>query len=194
MAKSEQQLKMADAQRESTAQRSYEAYFQDDGKQRPFSETINRPIAEVSAMLSEINNFPIFLENLEKIESAGVTSIWKFKNRIGEGSFDLPMNSSFSENEFKFEAKDEGGFPFSLRINLVPAQANRGTIVRMRCEYDTTAGRLAGMVEKLLGKDAMTLTKLTAQRFKALCETGSVPTIQGQSSGREEDQSNDSKH
>lgn len=194
MAKENQKSKLNENQNAATAQRSYEAFFQDKEKDRPFSETINRPIAEVTAMLKEISNFPIFLENLEKIESAGITSIWKFKNRNGEGSFELPVRNTENENEFKFEAQDEGGFTFSLRIVLVPAQAGRGTIVRMRCDYDTTTGQLAGMIEKLLGKDATTMTKLTAQRFKALCETGSVPTIIGQSSGREEDQPDNMKH
>ena len=63
---------------------------------RPSSDTINKPLAFVSAILHDLRNFPQFFENLEKIESVkGSTTKWFFR---GTDEF-------FNEDEITMELK-----------------------------------------------------------------------------------------
>ena len=79
------------------------------------------------------------------------------------------------------------GFVYTLAIHLEPAQYGRGTVARLIVSYDATSGAIASIFEKMFGGDATLLSRKNLQRLKAFCETGNVPTTDGQSSGREED-------
>jgi uncharacterized membrane protein len=174
-------------------------YFAADGEaKRPLSTTIQKPIAEVAAVLRNIQNFPLFFENLETVETLDAKkSTWRFKNASDvEISLSIPMSIQFDvyDQGMIWQSEDAAGFKYSIAIQLESAPAGRGTVARMMVSYDNLAGEIAGKVEKLFGKDALITSRKNLQRFKALCETGHVPTIEGQSSGREEDQSTENKH
>lgn len=161
------------------------------------SETIQMPGAKVFKLLNQIKNFPYFLENLEKVEFAGNSLYkWHFKNR-DEIDSDLAVIiklKSIGKHKLLYTTEDGAGFKYAVAIEISPAQANRGTIVRMKTSYEGATGDFVSKIEKLFGKSADTITRKTLQRLKSFCETGHVPTIDGQSSGRDEDQSPDLKH
>lgn len=165
---------------------------------RPMSATIKRQPEEVAALLSDIKNLPLFLENLEQVESlvnGGAT--WYFKSENEQSySVKIPMITEFQrlEDGFVWASEDKVGFKYSVAIQLEKARANRGTIVRMMVLYDSLAGDLVGVFEKVFGNDAEILSKKNLQRLKAFCEIGHVPTTAGQPSGRDEDKPESMKH
>ena len=170
----------------------------DSDQKRPMSATIQKPKSEVFALLSNIKNFPHFLENLEEVDAGdqGKTT-WHFRDSVMGGdklSIPMQLEGESGAQELTWKASDKAGFGYSIAIRLEDAQAGRGTVVRMQVQYDSLAGKLAGMFEKIFGNDAEILTKKNLQRFKAFCETGHVPTIVGQPSGRDEDTSTTTKH
>jgi len=63
------------------------------------------------------------------------------------------------------------------------APADRGTLVTAHIRYEPPAGALGAAVAKIFGKDPNFLMRRDLSRFKALVETGEVPTIRGQSHG-----------
>jgi uncharacterized membrane protein len=160
---------------------------------RPSSDTINKPLAFVSAILHDLRNFPQFFENLEKIETVkGSTSKWFFRGKDDffnedEISMDLKFQSLNAEKTLVWKTEDTAGFDYTIAIHLEPAQANRGTVVRIMTSYDSKTSEILSKVEKLFGKDANVMAKKNLQRLKAFCETGHVPTIEGQPSGRDSD-------
>lgn len=171
---------------------TFAPYFPADASgQRPFSITINKPQDEVFLVLRNMDNFPHFFEKLERVESFAVGRfVWHFRDDTApDGSFALPVRMEYgAQNDgLMWKAEDAAGFSYTVALKLEPAPAGRGTIVRMMVVYDNMVGELAGRFEKLLGKDAEVLSKKNLQRLKAFCETGHVPTTQGQPSGRTED-------
>jgi uncharacterized membrane protein len=174
-------------------------YFAADGEaKRPLSTTIQKSQAEVAAVLRNLQNFPFFFENLESVQTlTDKRSTWNFKN-VNDLEMSLAIPMSIQVDVFDqgmiWQSEDAAGFKYSVAVQLETAAAGRGTIVRMMVAYDNLAGEIAGVFEKLFGKDAMIMSRKNLQRFKAFCETGHVPTTEGQSSGREEDQSTESKH
>lgn len=174
-------------------------YYAEEGKaKRPVSETVNKSPAEVFNLLQNLDNFALFFENLEKVEKLDAQrATWYFKNHSPTlKGFSVPMKIEFDRNNHGliWKAEDGAGFNYSVAIELEPAQAGRGTIVRMMVAYDNLVGEIGGFFAKLFGQDAEVLSKKNLQRLKAFCETGHVPTIEGQPSGRDEDQSPEMKH
>lgn len=169
----------------------FASYFKDEEpSKRPVSTTIHKSVAEVTSLISDLKNLPLFLEYLEMVEAGkGSQANWHFKNSERDAkSYIVPVNFKTVEGEGVFwQAEDAAGFQYSVGVQILPAPAGRGTIVRMMTAYDSTVGEIAGLVEKVFGKDAEATSKKNLQRFKAFCETGHVPTTEGQPSGREED-------
>lgn len=177
---------------------SYTRFFPEtpEGK-RPFSETIMKPLDEVAKHLTNFEKFPMFLENLEKVTTTGENkSDWQFRSQEDlSSSLKVPMRAILGiNNDYTFQSEDGAGFTYNVRIELVPAQSGRGTIARMSVAYESTTGSIAAIFGKLFGTDANVLAKKNLQRFKAFCETGNVPTTEGQPSGREELHLNQPKH
>jgi uncharacterized membrane protein len=68
-------------------------------------------------------------------------------------------------------------------VEFSAAPANRGTVVSATVLYESPAGKLGHTVAKLLGKDPGFLMRQDLRRFKALIETGEIPTTEGQPHG-----------
>jgi len=80
----------------------------------------------------------------------------------------LPGSDLFIEGEVRFGA----------------ATGNRGTLVETRMRYSSPAGALGRAVTTLFGKNPSFLAQQDLRRFKALVETGEIPTTEGQPHGR----------
>lgn len=169
---------------------SYEGSFIKEEGKRPYTETINKPLQEVSAIVGNARKLPEFLEHLSKVEgSENGLSAWHFRNK-GEAAQGKPISFKANvkkDSSFSYVSEDALGFAYQLHLELVPAPGNRGTIVRMMPAFESGAGTAVAKVEALFGADSSLHAKKTLQRLKAYCETGHVPTIEGQSSGREEE-------
>lgn len=177
----------------------FEKYFPEDGLgKRPFSVTIHKKsVGEVYDALKNIENFPLFFENLENIKIKNdQQSDWYFKNTSLNEAPSVPMKleEDSANSSLVWRAETSAGFNYSVGFFLEPASASRGTVVRMLVAYDNLVGEIAGKLELLFGKDAMVTSKKNLQRFKAFLETGHVPTTEGQPSGRDEDMPSSMKH
>ena len=69
----------------------------------------------------------------------------------------------------------------SVRFEKAPA--GRGTIITAITHFDHPAGNLGFAIAKLFGKDPSFLIQQDLRRFKALIETGEIPTTEGQTHG-----------
>jgi hypothetical protein len=68
-------------------------------------------------------------------------------------------------------------------VRFQAATGNRGTLVETEMRYVPPAGALGRAVSKAFGKDPKFLVQQDLRRFKALVETGEIPTIEGQTHG-----------
>jgi hypothetical protein len=70
----------------------------------------------------------------------------------------------------------------SVRFILSPG--GRGTQVKVNIEYIPPAGKLGRVIAQLFGEEPGQQIREDLRRFKRLMETGEIPTIPGQTSGR----------
>ncbi len=68
-------------------------------------------------------------------------------------------------------------------VRFEPAPGGDATEVTVQLEYDSPGGKIGAFFTKLFGEDPARQVDLTLRRFKALMETGEIPTIDGQSVG-----------
>jgi uncharacterized membrane protein len=68
-------------------------------------------------------------------------------------------------------------------VEFRPALANRGTLITARIQYRPPAGAMGHALARLFGKDPNFLMRQDMRRFKALVETGEIPTTEGQTHG-----------
>lgn len=160
---------------------------QETKSKRPLSDTIRKPLSQVANILSNVRNFPEFFDHLEKIET-GESGETKWHFRKGSELI-VPMKRIATENTnlFIWRTEDNAGFDYTLAIELLDAQSGRGTIARIMTSYNSKASGLLAKLEGVFGEEASVLARKNLQRFKAYCETGHVPTIEGQPSGRDDD-------
>ena len=68
-------------------------------------------------------------------------------------------------------------------VEFRTAPASRGTLLNAIVIYRPPAGKVGNALAKVLGKDPNFLMRQDLRRFKALVETGEIPTIEGQPHG-----------
>jgi uncharacterized membrane protein len=69
-------------------------------------------------------------------------------------------------------------------VAFSPAPGGRGTEVHVTMQYQPPAGKLGGVVAKLLGNDPAWQVREDLRRFKQIIEAGAPPVTSGQPAGR----------
>ncbi len=138
---------------------------------RPPLVTISKPINFVFAFLSDVTNYPDFMKQ------------WAGGNVVEHKQHQLIVWVSTNGNNGKFVG--------AFALEKLPE--NRGTVVALKVGPETSTGKLANQFSKLALKDLNSKAYTDLRRLKALLETGEVPTIEGQPSGRAEDMPEDQR-
>jgi uncharacterized membrane protein len=69
-------------------------------------------------------------------------------------------------------------------VEFKPAGADRGTVVTLQLSFDSPTGALAVLVQKWLSALPKALEESVLRRCKSLCETGEIPTVEHNPTGR----------
>lgn len=133
--------------------------------------TINKPPSEVYAFCENQHNLDALLKKLKVGFNCDVTLV---KDEIKRS-----LNWYSTEQS---EIKTTGHVWFNT------AAQDLGTVVTLVTDYSMPRGILTELLAKFKGEDINTLILTNLKRIKCYLETGEVATIEGQSSGREEDQ------
>jgi uncharacterized membrane protein len=149
--------------------------------------TINRSPEELYRFWRDFQNLPRFMKHLESVQTLeGQRSHWVAKGPAGttvewdaEILEDHPNELIFWRSIEGAEVDNTG----SVRFERAPG--GRGTVVRVRMQYDPPAGVVGATVAKLFGEDPAWQVKDDLRRFKQLMETGEIITTEGQPAGRE---------
>jgi uncharacterized membrane protein len=157
--------------------------------------TILRSPEELYAFWRRLENLPRFMHHIESIEVIDEThSHWRVKAPGGKSV------------EWTAEiVRDEPGRAISWRttshpdiahggtVSFEPATGGRGTVVSVHLGYDAPGGKLGAGIAKLFGEEPRIQVREDLRRFKRLLETGEIPTIEGQTSGRMKDRARETK-
>jgi uncharacterized membrane protein len=148
--------------------------------------TINRPREQVYAFWRRLENLPLFMKHLKRVEVIDEkTSEWKavvpgewgaitwrseiVKDDPGSTLSWHSLPGSAIENAGKITFSDAGRF---------------GTEIHVVISYHAPLGLLGEKTIRLFNPVFEDIVKEDVRNFKRYMETGEIPTIEGQSSGR----------
>jgi uncharacterized membrane protein len=148
------------------------------------SVTINKPVAEIFRFWRNLENLPQFMNHLESVSTreAGV-SHWVAKGPAGmKVEWDARIINEVDNQVIGWQSLE--GSTVATAGSVTFEETPRGTVVRVHFQYSPPAGRLGAAVARLFGEEPNQTVREDLRRLKRLLETGEVPTIEGQSSGR----------
>jgi uncharacterized membrane protein len=84
----------------------------------------------------------------------------------------------------RWESPPEATVPNSGSVRFRPAAGDRGTVVTLTLDFDPPGGPVGNSLLKRLNVVPETLAGHALGRFKSLVESGEIPTLEGNPSGR----------
>lgn len=147
--------------------------------------TVNRPAEELYRFWRDHNNLPKFMPHVESVASEdGNHAHWILRTPLGMAlEWDTAIHTDEPGRMFSWASTD-GQLATAGSVHFDPAPGDRGTVARLNLKFDPPLGRVGIGLAKLLGMSPSGLTRETLWRFKQLMETGEIPTVTGQASGR----------
>jgi uncharacterized membrane protein len=152
--------------------------------------TVNRPRAELYQMWRDFEKLPHFMQHLESVRmdpADNDRSHWVARGPLGrQVEWDAEVIEE-RENELLVWKSLPGSLVESMgRVEFVDAPGGRGSIVHVSMQYNPPAGSLGAAFAKLFGEEPGLQVREDLRRFKQIMETGEIPTVEGQPSGRGE--------
>lgn len=147
---------------------------------------VNKTPEECYQFWRNFENLPRFMEHVESVKALGDGKYhWVVKAPAGTTvEWDAELMHD-SPDRVAWQSLPGADVPNSGAVEFQKATAGHGTIVKATIHYDPPGGRIGSAVAKLFGEEPSIQAKMDLRRFKAVIETGEVPTIDGQPSGRE---------
>lgn len=133
----------------------------------------------------DFENLPRFMRHIHSVSSIGERrSRWVAAGPLGtQIQWDAEIVAD-RENEliaWRSLAGSDVAVDGVVRFQAVP---HRGTLVTANLIFQPPAGRVGRAVAQIMGKAPHFLMRQDLRRFKALVETGEIPTTEGQPHGR----------
>ncbi len=146
---------------------------------------VNRSPEDCYRFWRDFENLPRFMEHLESVRMTGDgRSHWVVKAPAGQTvEWDAELIQD-TPNRIAWRSLEGADVNNSGSVSFESAPGGRGTVVKTSIEYDPPGGKAGALIAKLFGEEPSVQAKMDLRRFKAVIETGEVPTIEGQSSGR----------
>lgn len=156
----------------------------DQGPRIVRAVTIRRPAGELYAFWRDIENLERVIKDPVSITAISANeSHWKVTAPIGTVEWDSLIINDEPGKLIAWRSREGGEVPNAGTVRFEPAPGDEGTEVTVALEYDPPGGVLGKFAAKLTGEDAGLQVSITLKRFKALMETGEIPTTDGQPVG-----------
>jgi uncharacterized membrane protein len=167
-----------------TAASGYELQVEKDKLRE--SITIGKPRSEVYSFWRNFENLSKFMKDVESIEILSpLESRWKVRLKNGMSAEWNAIITGEVEGESISWSSVEGSKISTSGTVWFEAGPRGSAVVRLTMNYSIPGGKLSEWATYFSGEDPQTLITLNLKRLKALLETGEVPTVEGQPSGRE---------
>jgi uncharacterized membrane protein len=152
------------------------------------SVTLNRRRDELFRIWRNFENLPRFMKHLKSVRVSNTDngrSHWVTTGPMGrEIEWDSEIIEE-RENEYLSWSSLPGSFVESKgSVHFVDAPAGRGTILYVSMEYQPPAGSLGAAFARLFGEEPGQQVHDDLRHFKQMMETGEVASVEGQTSGR----------
>ncbi len=149
------------------------------------SITIGRPVADVFPLWRDPTNAPRFMRDVERVDVLDDhRSRWTVR---GPGGVQLTFESELInviDDELVAWRTLRGADVASAGSVRVRPRGDAATELTVTLQYDPPGGKAGAAVAALLGRSPASRLREDLRRLKALLETGEVPTVQRQATGR----------
>jgi uncharacterized membrane protein len=149
--------------------------------------TINKPKKEVYDFWRNLENLPRFMQHLEDVTIIDERrSSWKARipGGVGTVSWEAILEEEGNNNFLAWSSLPGSTIDNAGEVRFKDAPGNRGTEVEAIISYRLPVGDVGSIAAKLFNPLVEKMVKEDLRRFKSLIETGEIPTIEGQPSGR----------
>ena len=148
--------------------------------------TILRPAEELYLFWRDLENLPRVIKH-----PATITRISEVESRwtvsAPPGDREVSWTSLIINDEpnqlIAWRSAEGAEIANAGTVRFTPAPGDTGTEVTVSLEYDPPGGKLGVWLAKLSGEEAGQQVADALRRFKALMETGEIPTTEGQPVG-----------
>jgi uncharacterized membrane protein len=150
------------------------------------SITVNRSPAELYEYWRRLENLPRFMKHLESVMvGEGGMSHWVAKGPLGTSvEWDAEITSDIPNERIGWSSTETSDVVNAGVVQFRPT-ADRGTIIKVSLTYEAPGGKAGEWAGWMLGEEPSTQIAEDLRRFKCLMETGTLVTVEGQTSGRE---------
>jgi uncharacterized membrane protein len=148
---------------------------------------VNLPRAEVFAFWRRLEDFPKFMQNVHTVQELDdKRSQWVVEGVGGKRvTWDAEIVEEDPGRVLAWRTVGHPDVRHGGRVEFFEATGGRGTVVAVQMSYESPVGNAAPILLKLFGKDPEERIREDLRRFKQLAETGEIPTIEGQPSGKD---------
>jgi uncharacterized membrane protein len=156
------------------------------------SVTVNKPREELFSIWRNFENLPRFMTHLQRVDvdesTGGKRSHWVAKAPLGrEVKWDSEIIEERENEHLAWKSLPGSLVGSTGAVQFSDAPGGRGTIVTISMEYHPPAGSMGAAIAKLFGEEPAVQIKEDLRHFKQMMETGEIPSVEGQPSGRNED-------
>lgn len=147
--------------------------------------TIRRPAQELYQFWRSLENLqPVIKHPVSIARLSDTESHWKASAPGGMFvEWDAVIINDHPGELIAWRSKEGAEIDNAGTVRFEAAPGDEGTEVTVQLEYDPPGGKLAALFAKLTGEEPEQQVAETLRRFKALMESGEMPTIEGQSAG-----------
>lgn len=149
--------------------------------------TINRSPAELYRLWREPRTLGQIMGHFAEINTNGENSArWSVRVPLGQSiEWDARIVEDRPDEFVRWESAEGASVPNEGSVQFRPATGNRGTEVRLGFSFDPPGGVLGSAAASLLSVVPDALAAKALRRFKALVETGEIPTTENQPAARD---------
>ena len=150
------------------------------------SVTIGRPVAEIYGFWRNLENLPRFMDHLESVQVTGRDrSHWVAKAPAGmRVEWDAEIVNEVENQVIGWRSLPGSDVTSAGSVNFDDAGPERGTRITVHLQYEPPAGKVGALFARLFGEEPSQQIREDLRRLKWLLESGEIPTINGQPSGR----------
>ncbi|HRW03738.1 MAG TPA: SRPBCC family protein [Caldilineaceae bacterium] len=148
--------------------------------------TVDKPAGELYNYWRKLENLPNFMAHLQEVkQTEGNQSHWVAKLAGGlPVSWDAEIVEDVPGERIVWRTVPGSTVEQQGRVAFKPATGERGTVVHVDIKYSPPGGIIGETFAQLLNGVTAQQVKDDIRRFKSLMETGEIPTVDGQPSGR----------
>lgn len=163
---------------------------------QPVQEVPKGKYAATIAVLPEVaytffrnfQNLPYFMKDLKTVEVVSEKrSHWVIEVKGMKAEWDAEIVEERPGEFISWRSVKGSDVQTNGTIWFTWAHEGLGTIVHLNLNYKVPGGKLTELLTKMSGEDPDSLALINLRRFKCFLETGEIATIEGQSSGRDDD-------